>query len=131
MATPIKRLIVNADDFGLTEGINQGIIMSYEKGIVNSTSLMANMPAFTHAADFVRNSSNIAVGVHLNLFKGKPVSNKISSLVNKKGFFYTLPEFIKRLFCWKIVFEEIETELEMQIEKILAAGLKISHLDSL
>ncbi len=128
----MKKLIVSADDFGLTGGINRGIIKTFKDGIVTSASLMANMPSFEHAVDLVKCNPDLAIGIHLNLLKGKPLQpvSRVPSLVNTNGIFYTLPEFIKRLFFRKIIFEEVENELKAQIEKILAADLEGTHLDS-
>ena len=128
----MKRLIVSADDFGLTEGINNGIIKSFKEGIVTGASLMANMPSFEHAVDLARRNPDLAVGIHLNLFKGRPLQaiSKVPSLADAEGIFYTLPEFIKRLLLRKIIIDELESELRSQIERIFAAGLKASHLDS-
>ncbi|MFQ6071051.1 MAG: carbohydrate deacetylase [Candidatus Aminicenantales bacterium] len=128
----MSRLIVSADDFGLTEGINNGIIKSFKEGIVTSASLMANMPSFEHAVDLARRNPDLAAGIHLNLLKGRPLQtiSKVPSLVNTEGIFHTLPEFIKRLLLRKIVIDELESELRSQIERILATGLKAAHLDS-
>ncbi len=128
----MKRLIVSADDFGMTEGINKGIVKSFEEGIVTTTSLMANMPGFEHAVSLAKANPHLAIGIHLNIMKGSPLQpiSRVPSLVNTEGIFYPLPQFIKRLLFRKIVFEEIEQELKSQIEKVLATDLKVTHLDS-
>lgn len=128
----MKKLIVSADDFGLTRGINRGIIKSFREGVVTSASLIANMPSFEHTVDLAKCNPDLVIGIHLNLLKGKPLQpvSRVPSLVNTNGIFYTLPEFIKRLFFRKIMFEEVENELKSQIEKILAADVKVTHLDS-
>jgi len=125
-------LIVSADDFGLTEGINEGIIKSFNEGIVTSASLMVNTPAFKHAVDLARRHPDLAIGVHLNLLKGRPLqpAGEVRSLVNTNGIFYTLPQFIPRLLLGRIDFAEVERELRSQIEMICATGLKATHLDS-
>lgn len=128
----VRKLIVSADDFGLTEGINSGIIKSAGEGIVTSASLMANVPAFEHAVALARSTPDLAIGVHLNLLKGRPLqpASKVRSLVNADGVFYTLPQFIPRLLFGRIDFAEVERELRSQIEWISATGLKVTHLDS-
>ena len=85
----VARLIINADDFGLTEPINRGIIESIENGIVNSVSLIANGPELKSACEYLRSNPNIFKGWHINLTSGKPVLApvKIKSLVNGKGYF--------------------------------------------
>ena len=128
----MKRLIISADDFGLTQGINEGIIRCAREGIVTSASIMANMPAFEHALTLAKQSPALATGVHLNLLKGSPLqpSGKVRSLVDSKGIFYTLPYFTLRLLSGRIVLAEAKKELRSQIEKALAAGLQVTHLDS-
>ena len=63
----MRKLIVNADDFGFSEAVNHGILKAMEDGIVTSTSIMANMPGFAHAAALYHEHPDMAVGVHLNL----------------------------------------------------------------
>ena len=128
----MKRLIVSADDFGLTEGINNGIIESFNKGIVTSASLMVNMPSFEGSVNLAQSNPDLAIGIHLNLVKGRPLQpiSSVPSLVNKVGVFYTLPEFIRRLLFGKIILQEVERELRCQVEKTLAANLMVTHLDS-
>jgi len=125
-------LIVSADDFGLTEGINRGIIQSFKEGIVTSASLMASTPAFKHAVELARSNPDLAIGIHLNLVKGKPLqpADKVRSLVNNKGVFYTIPWFVPRLLLGRINFTEVESELRNQIEMVRSTGLKVTHLDS-
>ena len=123
---------MSADDFGLTEGINTGIVRSHRDGIVTSASLMANMPAFEHAVALANDNPGLAIGVHLNLLKGKALQpvEKVRSLINGNGTFYTLPGFVPRLLSGRIDLSQLETELRRQIEKVGATGLKITHLDS-
>jgi chitin disaccharide deacetylase len=82
------KLIVNADDFGLSRGINRGIIQSHEYGIVTSASLFANGPAFDDALEKITTCPKLGVGVHLNVLRGAPVaeSNHLSH-ITRKGFF--------------------------------------------
>ena len=70
----MRRLIINADDFGLTPGVNRGIIQAHHRGIVTSATLMANGSAFETAAEAARTESNLGVGCHVVLLDGKPVS---------------------------------------------------------
>jgi predicted glycoside hydrolase/deacetylase ChbG (UPF0249 family) len=128
----MKRLIISADDFGLTEGINEGIIRCAREGIVTSASVMANMPAFEQAVVLAGQCPGLATGVHLNLVKGSPLqpAGEVRSLVDDRGAFYTLPRFTLRLLSGKIRLAEAEKELRSQVEKALNAGLKVTHLDS-
>ena len=128
----MKRLIISADDFGLTKGINEGIIRCAREGIVTSASVMANMPDFEQAVGLAGKCPGLAIGVHLNLVKGGPLqpAGEVRSLVANRGVFYTLPRFTVRLASGKIELAEAEKELRSQIEKALNAGLKPTHLDS-
>jgi len=128
----MKRLIVNADDFGLTKGINEGIIKCFKEGIITSASVMSNMPGFYHAVNLAKEHPNLAVGIHLNIVKGKSLEQpgKAFSLIDGNGYFYSLPGLIKRLFLRKIEFSEIENELRAQLEKVLKTNLRITHIDS-
>lgn len=126
------KLIVNADDFGLSEAINNGIAQAHCNGIVTSASLAANGRAFNHAIRLCRENPDLDVGVHLVLVEEKPVlpADKISSLVDHQGQLYCdAGQFIKKYFLRKINLTEVRSELRAQIEKVVDAGINISHLD--
>ncbi|MFC1478952.1 carbohydrate deacetylase [Candidatus Margulisiibacteriota bacterium] len=128
-----KRVIVNADDFGLTEGINRGIQYCFRQGIVRSTSLMAVGPAFEHAVTIAGETPGLGIGCHLTLVEEKPVLpvSMVKSLVNPDGCFVkSFKEFIIRYFTGKINLNEVRLEFEAQIKKVLDSGIKITHLDS-
>lgn len=127
------KLIVNADDFGLTEKINEGIQTSFREGILRSTSLMANGKSFDHAVKIIRSNPKLDIGVHLTLVEEKPIldQNKIPSLVvENRDFHNHAIDFTKKYFYGKISLDEVRIELTAQIEKILDYGIKISHIDS-
>ena len=96
------RLIINADDFGLTEGINDAIIEGHRRGIVTSTTLMANGPAFDNAAERGKSERALGIGIHLNLSEGTPLSDpsQLQSLINEKGVFYLSP--VQMLENWRL-----------------------------
>lgn len=128
-----KYLIVNADDFGLTEGVNQGILEGFQKGVITSASIMVTGDAFEDAVQKAKENPELAVGIHLTLVAGKSVltSDQIPSLVDTKGSFYPgYKSFFYKLMGRKIRQLELEQELQAQIERFLDTGLKISHLDS-
>lgn len=128
-----KYLIVNADDFGIDEEINKGIIECCEYGIVSSVSILPNGCAFEDALDFVKKNSNVSAGVHLCLIEEKPIlpKDKIPSLVNEKGFFpKKYPHLFFKLYSRKINLSEIKNELDAQIKKLLNNGIIPTHLDS-
>jgi len=129
----MKKAIINADDFGLSRGVNEGIILAHQKGILTSATLMANMPGFAHAVELAKQNIKLGVGIHLNIVRGRPLSpaNRVGSLLNKDNkFFSSLFIFLGRIGTRKINQQEIELELRAQIEKILKNGIQISHFDS-
>src|SRR5215510_11634871 len=92
----MKRLIVNADDFGFTNGVNKGIVQSYKQGIVTSTTIMANGQAFDEAVELARENPGLGVGCHLSIVGGRPVApaTQIRSLLESDG---SLPPTLTRL----------------------------------
>lgn len=127
-----SKLIVHADDFGLSEKINEGIIEAHRNGIVTSASIIANGVAFEQAAELCHATPTLDVGVHLTLVEEKPLSDKrdIPSLVDKSGCFYHhATVFIRRYLLSHISLDEVRCELDLQVRKVLASGLKVSHLD--
>lgn len=130
----MKKLIVNADDFGLHEEINKGIIKGYQEGFITSTSLMCSASAFENAVALAKENPGLGIGIHLTLVGSVPSvlpKEKISSLVNDKGLF---PEnyvaFAKMFYTGQVKMVQLELELRAQIEKALATGLNITHVDS-
>lgn len=127
-----KRLIVNADDLGLSRGITDGILLCHRKGIVTSASLMVNQPATEYAIACLRESPGLDVGIHLNLCQGKPVlpRSAIPSLVGENGNFLPPAEMSRRLLRWQASPKEIEAEFRAQIDRMLSHGLAPAHADS-
>lgn len=134
MAT--RELIVNADELGLTEGVNHGIIKVHRQGIVTSTTMvaneLANERAFGHAVELARDVPSLAIGVHLNVTYGSPVlpEVRVFSLVDEDGRFHRRNPFLQRMVAGKIDLGHIEDEFRAQIEKVIEAGIRPSHLDS-
>ena len=128
----MKRLIVNADDFGMAPGVNRAIVESHRTGIVTSTSLLANAAAFDEAAALARANPTLAIGVHLNLTEGRPLSNpaKLGALVTGSGEFLGNPESLFfRMVAGRVSLDAIEREYHAQIQRVLAAGIHPTHLD--
>lgn len=128
----MKKLIVNADDFGFTSGVNAGILRAFRDGIVTSTTIMANGPAFDEAAEMARNNRDLAVGCHLSILGGRPVAQptEVPSLVDPDGLMpKTLSELISRLTCGVVQIGHIEREFCAQVERVMKAGLCPTHLD--
>ncbi|GAC1617094.1 MAG: chitin disaccharide deacetylase [Candidatus Acidiferrum sp.] len=128
----MKSLIVNADDLGWTEGVNQGIAESHHKGLVTSASLLANGRAFFNAVELVRHTPGLGIGVHLNLSDGTPVASaeKVKSLLDKTGMLRGSPgNLLLRLARHVLLLEEVEREWDAQIQKIRNTGIRPTHLD--
>ncbi|ADL07122.1 chitin disaccharide deacetylase [Thermosediminibacter oceani] len=123
----MKKLIVNADDFGLTPGINRAVKQGVIEGIITDTTLMVNMPAAREAMDIAMECFPDRVGIHLNLTCGRPVLDpaEVPSLVDKSGRFYRR----RAALMERATLRDIEKELRAQVDKFLRSGLKPSHLD--
>lgn len=129
----MKQLILNADDFGMTRGVNEGIVRAHRQGILTSATLMANGEAFNHAVERARGNKELGVGCHLVLVGGKCVApqHSVRSLTDAEGNLPdSLPLFVARISSGIIRGEEIERELRAQIGKIRAAGIEPTHLDT-
>ena len=128
-----KYLIVNADDFGLTKGINEGIIEAFREGVVRSASIMVVGQAYDDAVRLAKENPGFDIGIHLCLTEERPVSakNEILTLVDKDGYFLKTPSaFILNYLLGRIRITEIQKELDAQIRKVLNSGIRITHLDS-
>jgi hopanoid biosynthesis associated protein HpnK len=133
----VRKLIVNADDFGLTAGVNRGIIESHAGGIVTSTTLMATGAQFGNAVAAAQSAPNLSVGCHVILVDGTPVSppENIDTLLAIRSaepgkFYSSLSAFAARAMLGGFDQDQLVTEITAQIRKIQAAGLQVTHLDS-
>ena len=128
------RLIINADDFGLTPGINRAIIELHRAGVLTSATLMATGPAFDDAAALARSNPSLGVGCHIVLTDGSPASppETIPSLLGPDGktFRPSLINFLHALLRGRIREEDIEREALAQIHKLQQAGIAITHVDT-
>jgi hopanoid biosynthesis associated protein HpnK len=127
-----RRLIVNADDFGLSEAVNEGIVEAHRRGIVTSTSLIASGAAFEDAVRLAQAIGTLDVGVHLTLTEEEPVSDRsdVPSLLDGDGRFHPhTASFVKHYFAGRISLDEVERELDAQIARVVSNGVHVSHLD--
>lgn len=126
-----RRLIVNADDFGLSKAVNEGIVEAHQRGIVTSTSLMASGAAFEDAVRLARAIGTLDIGVHLTLTEEEPVSERsnIPSLLDGHRFYPHASCFVRRYFAGRISLDEAERELDAQVARIVSTGINVSHLD--
>jgi chitin disaccharide deacetylase len=128
----LKNLIVNADDLGWTEGVNRGIVEAHRKGLVTSSSLLANGRAFGSALAAAQSNPQLGVGVHLNLSDGPPTAPAagVRGLLNEVGNLEEGPEsLLLRIARRGLVHEEVEREWDAQIQKVRDAGIEPTHLD--
>lgn len=131
---PVRQLIVNADDFGLTSGINRGVLELHLAGVLTSTTLMARAGATAEAVEMARATPSLGVGCHVVLADGEPVlpPGKIPSLIDSASgrFYSTLGAFLPRLIARRIRPAEIEAEAAAQIALLQSRGLHLTHVDT-
>jgi predicted glycoside hydrolase/deacetylase ChbG (UPF0249 family) len=130
-----RLLLINADDFGMCRAINEAIFRTLKAGLVRSTTLMVPCPWALHAMHLLSENPDMAFGVHLTVicdpayYRWGPLTprEKVPSLVDETGYFYNfdrMPELLAQASL-----AELETEFRAQIEAVLAAQLKPTHLD--
>ena len=120
----MKKIIVNADDFGYSKAVNYGILEAYKNGIVTSTTIMANMPGFDHGINILKDI-NIDTGIHLNITCYKPLT-KCTTLVDENGFFHKrLTDELIESFDLNEIFKEFCAQIDS-----ISANTPISHIDS-
>jgi predicted glycoside hydrolase/deacetylase ChbG (UPF0249 family) len=128
----LRNLIVNADDLGWTEGVNRGIVEAHRKGLVTSTSLLANGRAFAAAQGISRSNPELGIGVHLNLSDGPPSApaNEVKGLLGKSGELEDAADsLLLKIAGRSLRVEEVEREWDAQVQKVRDAGIQPSHLD--
>lgn len=128
-----RRLIVNADDLGLTPGVNRGILEAHQRGILTSTTAMVNMPAAEAGIQRLqREAPQVGIGLHINLTTGPSVlpAAQVPSLVQADGtFYYNSANPLER--ASQMQADEIAAEIRAQFERFVQlAGRKPDHLDS-
>lgn len=136
----VRRLIVNADDFGLTGGINRAVVDLHRVGALTSATLMAGAPRFTEAVAHAAIHTKLGIGCHIVLVDGSPASDPdtISSLLVFKGphrsavpaFRDTLGDFVRDLYAGRIQPEQLEREAVAQIRALQKAGIRVTHVDT-
>ncbi len=127
----MKQLVVNADDLGMTRGVNRGVIEAHRRGLVTSTSLIANGAAFDDAVAGIRQCPGLSVGLHVNLTAGRPLADGAkSSLAGRDGRFHTLAGLTARLTIGAVSSRDLEAEITAQAERVIRSGIALSHFDS-
>jgi chitin disaccharide deacetylase len=130
----VSRLIVNADDFGLTAGVNRAVVELHRAGVLTSATLMARAAATGEAIALGLANPTLGVGCHVVLVDGEPVlpAREVPTLVcARTGQFHrTLGKFLTRLFTGRIRASEIEAEAAAQIAFLKNHGLRLTHVDT-
>ena len=130
----MSRLIVNADDFGLTSGVNRAILQLHQAGVLTSATMMANAGATTEATEIALAATSLGVGCHVVLVDGEPVldPHELPTLVDHDTgrFHSSLGGFLSRLFTGRIRTSEIEAEIAAQIALLQSRGVRLTHIDS-
>lgn len=127
----MRRLIINADDFGLTVGVNRAIAEANRSGVLTSATMMANARAFAEAAALAKSQPSLKTGCHVVLIDGDPISANLPSLTNGSSRFRTsLKQFAVAAVRRQISADEIQQEAEAQIRKIQSQGITLTHIDS-
>ena len=127
-----RLLVVNADDFGISPGVNRGIVEAHRLGIVTSASLMPNLPSSEDAAARAARCPSLQLGMHLTLTAGKPLSppERVPSLVDRHGHFPVLGHLLARLSLGRVRHADLARELDAQVTWALERGVRLDHLDS-
>lgn len=129
----MRRLIINADDFGLTPGVNRGIAEASQQGVVTSATIMAAGSAFDDALRLTHSNPALATGCHVVLTNGTPVlrADQIPSLTDGNADLHQdLTSFVLRALSGLLKADQIEAEVSAQIRKLQSAGIVVSHLDT-
>ncbi len=129
----MKRLIVNADDFGFTRGVNRAVVRAFKTGIVTSTTIMANGEAFEDAIELARVNPGLGAGSHLAVVGGRPVAPavEVSSLIDSGGLLpATLTKLMIKLARGSVTTDELVREFSAQVRLVISAGIVPDHLDT-
>ena len=125
----MRRIIVNADDFGLCGDVTRGILDAHRNGQVSSTTLMVNMPGTEEAVEVARQHPNLGVGLHFNLTEGRPLTD-VPSLVDSDGRFLLRGDLLRRGLRRAIDPADVRREFVAQLKRIHDLGIAPTHVDS-
>jgi hopanoid biosynthesis associated protein HpnK len=127
-----RKLVVNADDFGISRGVNRGIVEAHRAGLVTSASLMPNLPSAEDALTRAAICPDLGLGLHLTLTAGTPLCppEKVPTLVDAEGRFCVLGTLLARLTLGRVRDDDLRRELTTQVEWALRRGVQPDHIDS-
>jgi predicted glycoside hydrolase/deacetylase ChbG (UPF0249 family) len=128
----VKRLIINADDFGLAPGVNRAVVELQHAGVLTSATLMATGAYFSPAVYLAFAQPRLGVGCHITLVDGLPVLRtvEVPSLLERGRLRTSVGAFLRDLMRGRIREGEIEAEATAQIQRIQSSGITVSHIDS-
>ena len=126
----MSRLIVNADDFGLTQGVNRAILELHQSGLLTSATLMARASATDEAIQIAKQTPSLGVGCHVVLVDGVSITNGLKTLADKGNFHPSLGPFLHMLYTGGIDANEIEAEARAQIQFLQFHGIQLTHIDT-
>ena len=124
------RLIINADDFGISPAVTAGILEAHGAGAVTATSMMVHCPGWEDGVSQARATPTLEVGLHLNLLLGKPLTGATSLTNARTGEFAALGTLVRRALTRSLRVGEVENECEAQLAALRAEGIPVTHLDS-
>lgn len=126
------KVIFHGDDFGLTSGVNKGIIRSFSEGLLTSASLIAGGKAAQEAISLAKDNPGLDMGIHLVLCDEPPVlrPGDLSSIISSGTCFPSRKQVLRAILARRIDYKEVEAEWNAQVETLLNAGVRVSHLDS-
>jgi predicted glycoside hydrolase/deacetylase ChbG (UPF0249 family) len=127
---PLRRLIVNADDFGFTPAVTSGILEAHAAGSVTSTSMMVHCPGWEDGVRQANTTPTLGIGLHLNLLVGAPLAVVPSLTDARSGRFLTLSALLRRALLRRIDAGEVAAECEAQLAALAGAGIRCTHIDS-
>jgi predicted glycoside hydrolase/deacetylase ChbG (UPF0249 family) len=129
----LRHLVINADDLGLTVGVNDGIFDAHQLGVLTSASVFANAPATADAIRRAHTHPSLGIGAHLALVDGTPLlpARSVPTLVTGDGRFrHSWRPFIVACLQGQVSLAEVERELTAQIERVRDQGVRLTHLDT-
>ena len=128
----MQRLIVTADDCGMSEGINQATYDLHKRGYISAASVMTNFPGYQHALELFSDCPELDIGVHLNLTDGRPVDRRgpyhSHLLKNDHSFRDKFSLYLRGMFFSKDTIRWIRSELDAQLRRLVDAGVRPQHI---
>jgi predicted glycoside hydrolase/deacetylase ChbG (UPF0249 family) len=124
-----RYVIINSDDFGMTPGVNRGVIDCYRAGLLTSATIMVGSDAFEEAAAAARENPGLGIGIHVSFTSGRRyfLSERLRRFpLETRGVHRFLPAYL----CGLIPKDIVRQEISLQIERLLAAGIEPTHIDS-